>query len=277
MIPAAHITHWAAGAPWPTELQIEQDLVLSRLIVEIARHPLLGSELAFRGGTCLHKLHLPTALRYSEDLDYVRSTKSGIKEILAALREVCGSAGLVEKDYRLVKQMATIVFVADAEAGGRMRVKVETNIAETEPYGKRIVMPYAVASPWFSGEADVLTFSIDELTATKFRALYQRRKGRDLFDLWHTVLALPVDDAVIVDGLRHYMGDATFTFPQLAQNLAAKLADDDFNGDLASLVRETPTSYDPVAAADVVMERLGVHLKNAPPSDRIAGGAWRGT
>ena len=69
MIPQAQITHWAAGAPWPTRQQVEQDLILSRLIVEIANHPLLGGELAFRGGTCLHKLHLPAALRYSEDLD----------------------------------------------------------------------------------------------------------------------------------------------------------------------------------------------------------------
>jgi hypothetical protein len=48
VIPKAYITHWAAGAPWANELQIEQDLVLSRLIVEIANHGLLGEELAGR-------------------------------------------------------------------------------------------------------------------------------------------------------------------------------------------------------------------------------------
>ena len=45
MIPAGHITRWAKNAPWPTREQVEQDLVLSRLIVEIANHPLLGDEL----------------------------------------------------------------------------------------------------------------------------------------------------------------------------------------------------------------------------------------
>lgn len=88
MIPAGHITRWAKNAPWPTREQVEQDLVLSRLIVEIANHPLLGEELVFRGGTCLHKLHLPTPRRYSEDLDYVRVTSSGIGPVLDALREV---------------------------------------------------------------------------------------------------------------------------------------------------------------------------------------------
>jgi predicted nucleotidyltransferase component of viral defense system len=73
VIPAASITAWARNAPWPTPDQIEQDLLLSRLICEIAAHPNLGDELVFRGGTCLHKLHLPQSLRYSEDLDYVRA------------------------------------------------------------------------------------------------------------------------------------------------------------------------------------------------------------
>jgi hypothetical protein len=41
-------------------------------IVEIASDELLARKLAFRGGTCLHKLHLPEPVRYSEDLEYTR-------------------------------------------------------------------------------------------------------------------------------------------------------------------------------------------------------------
>lgn len=58
MIPQASITQWGVSAPWPTPAQIEQDLLLSRLMLEIADHKLLGPELGLRGGTCLHKLHL---------------------------------------------------------------------------------------------------------------------------------------------------------------------------------------------------------------------------
>ena len=53
MIAQAYLNEWASQAPWPQQAQVEQDLVLSRLIVEIARHDLLGGELTFRGGTCL--------------------------------------------------------------------------------------------------------------------------------------------------------------------------------------------------------------------------------
>lgn len=95
MIAQAYLNQWATRAPWPVPAQVEQDLVLSRLIVEIAQHDLLGSELALRGGTCLHKLHLPQPLRYSEDLDYVRRTHSGIKPYLTALRDIATRVGLI--------------------------------------------------------------------------------------------------------------------------------------------------------------------------------------
>ena len=90
-----------AARPWPNELWVEQDLIFSRLIIDIANHDLLGPELAFRGGTCLHKLHLPTALRYSEDLDYVRTTHGPVGAVVDALRDVTAAVGLQERSRRL--------------------------------------------------------------------------------------------------------------------------------------------------------------------------------
>ena len=71
MIPKKHILQWSAKAPWTLESQIEQDLVLSRIIVEIFSDPFLAKQLAFRGGTALHKLFLQQPERYSEDIDLV--------------------------------------------------------------------------------------------------------------------------------------------------------------------------------------------------------------
>lgn len=64
VIPAAAVTAWSVGAPWSTRTQVEQDLLFSRLICEIANHPYLGEELIFRGGTCFHKLRIHPARRY---------------------------------------------------------------------------------------------------------------------------------------------------------------------------------------------------------------------
>jgi len=54
MIPRAHITGWRSRAPWSTDAQIEQDLVICRTLVEIFSDSLAAREVAFRGGTALH-------------------------------------------------------------------------------------------------------------------------------------------------------------------------------------------------------------------------------
>ena len=51
MIPRDYITEWRARAPWVQDSQVEQDLVISRALVEIFSHPVLADGLAFRGGT----------------------------------------------------------------------------------------------------------------------------------------------------------------------------------------------------------------------------------
>jgi predicted nucleotidyltransferase component of viral defense system len=43
---------------------------------------------------------------------------------------------------------------------------------------------FSVENQWFSGDCEITTYYLEELLGTKLRALYQRRKGRDLFDLW---------------------------------------------------------------------------------------------
>ncbi|HEV2998690.1 MAG TPA: nucleotidyl transferase AbiEii/AbiGii toxin family protein [Solirubrobacteraceae bacterium] len=276
MIAQAYLNEWASRAPWPTQVQIEQDLVLSRLIVEIAGHELLGEELAFRGGTCLHKLHLPLPLRYSEDLDYVRGTRSGIKPYLTALREVALGVGLVEHGTTQSGQMVHIVFDAQPTgAPGRIRVKIEMNIAETESFLPRTTLPYAVESGWWSGRAEVRTFQIEELMATKLRALYQRRKGRDLFDLWHVLTDLEPNEQLVIDGLAHYMAGGIFSYHDLSANLAAKLENRDFLADLDQLTATTPSQYSVPVAADLVMERLGSKLPGSPDLSEIQAGHWR--
>jgi predicted nucleotidyltransferase component of viral defense system len=263
-------------APWPEDNQIEQDLILSRLMIEIANHDLLGGELAMRGGTCLHKLHLPAPLRYSEDLDYVRRTKSGIGPVLDALREIATAIGLEDGGSDFRGPMVHARFDAAPTSGvGLIRVKVEVNIVETDPLLRRVALPLSVRSPWWGGDAEISTFAVEELLGTKLRALYQRSKGRDLFDLWLALNEVDVDGEKVIDALGHYMGENAFTFPELRANLQAKLCDRDFAADPAQLARALPEGFAPETAADTVMERLGQYLRDAPPQDRIRNGVWR--
>jgi predicted nucleotidyltransferase component of viral defense system len=64
VIPKAAIDAWRAQAPWAADHRVEQDLVISRVLVEIYADPFLANRLAFRGGTALHKLRPPPD-RYS--------------------------------------------------------------------------------------------------------------------------------------------------------------------------------------------------------------------
>jgi predicted nucleotidyltransferase component of viral defense system len=88
MIPKPYIAKWQEHAPWKEFSQIEQDLIISRTLVEIFSDDFLRENLAFRGGTALYKLYLIPAPRYSEDIDLVQIKEGPIKPIMERLNEV---------------------------------------------------------------------------------------------------------------------------------------------------------------------------------------------
>ena len=57
--------------PWPSQIQVEQDLLLCRAMVALFDDSFLQSQIAMRGGTLLHKVHLAPASRYSDHIDLV--------------------------------------------------------------------------------------------------------------------------------------------------------------------------------------------------------------
>ena len=69
MISKPYIAQWRENAPWKEFAQVEQDLIISRALVAIFSDDFLRENLAFRGGTALHKLYLNPAPRYSEDIE----------------------------------------------------------------------------------------------------------------------------------------------------------------------------------------------------------------
>ena len=88
MIPRDYITQWRVQAPWNEDFRVEQDLVISRALVEIFSDPVVAGALAFRGGTALYKLHLAQPARYSEDIDLVQVEPRPAGPMIDALRNV---------------------------------------------------------------------------------------------------------------------------------------------------------------------------------------------
>ena len=131
MIPFDYITEWRAEAPWIDDAQVEQDLVISRALVEIFRHPTLADSLALRGGTALSKLQLRPPARYSEDIDLVQATAQPAGPMMNALRAVL-EPWLGKPKWKQGEGRITFYFRYTAEGASPvpMRLKVETNTRE---------------------------------------------------------------------------------------------------------------------------------------------------
>lgn len=88
MIDRKSIIAWSEQFPWAEPSMVEQDLLISRALVAIFSNEFLASQLAFRGGTALHKLYMSPQPRYSEDIDLVQINPGPIKPIMFKLGEV---------------------------------------------------------------------------------------------------------------------------------------------------------------------------------------------
>jgi predicted nucleotidyltransferase component of viral defense system len=266
VIPFDYITEWRAQAPWIEDAQVEQDLVISRALVEIFTNPALADSLALRGGTALSKLHVRPPARYSEDIDLVQTTAEPAGPMMQALRAALepwlGKAKWKQGEGRITFYFR---FTAEGASPVPMRLKVEINTREHfAVYGLRKA-PFKVASRWFAGACDIRTYDLDELLGTKLRALYQRKQARDLFDLEFALEHLPVDPRRITAVFLEYLtreGHPT-TRAQVEENLALKMRDAVFLADLSPLLSSDET-WDPVVAEALVSERLVTLLPGDP-------------
>ena len=267
MIPLDYITAWRVNAPWPQLSQIEQDLIICRALVELYSHPVVAKNLAFRGGTALFKLHLLPA-RYSEDIDLVQMQAGPIGPIIDALQEKINPwLGIPKRKQS--EGRVTLIWRVESEEGLPLRLKVEINSREHFTVLGYQQFEFRMASRWYTGLALISSYRIDELLGTKLRALYQRKKGRDLFDLWQTAKTLAVNPETVVSCFLQYMEyeEHQISRAEFEMNLFEKLDDSRFLDDISPLLT-TGRSWDPKAAARYVLDSL------AP---LIPGDAWQKT
>lgn len=258
MIPRSAITHWNKLVPWEDIANVEQDLIITRALTDIFSDEFLASELAFRGGTALHKLYLAPQPRYSEDIDLVQIHPGPIKPILFRLGEVLSY--LPDKVIKPKRFNNTILFRIQSEIPPvvQIRLKVEINCYEHFNELGLVKVPFSYESLWASGLCNLTTYKLEELLGTKMRALYQRKKGRDLFDLAYALENAEVNPKEIVRCYKRYIGfvvEMPPTYKQFVANMEEKLADPEFTGDTVKLLRPG-ISYDPNSAWETVREAL---------------------
>jgi predicted nucleotidyltransferase component of viral defense system len=258
MIERSYVEEWRNSHPWSNP-QVEQDLVISRAIVEIFSDDLLRKSLAIRGGTALHKLYITPQARYSEDIDLIQLKSEPINPVLKRIREKLSFLGT----KRIVKQNLhnnTMIYRFDSEIQPivNMRLKIEINTREhLNIFGVQEI-PYKVENGWFSDKCKVTGFAIEELLGSKLKALYGRKKGRDLFDLYWTFIHLNIDtEKLLYCNKKHYENaeQKQPTSRQFLHNMEEKLDDVEFTSDIFSVLK-SGIEYDNIMAWEKVRKEL---------------------
>lgn len=283
MIQHTHLTAWQTHAPWPKRSQIEQDLRLSRGVAAIFADATLGEHLAMRGGTVLHKAHLAPAARYSEDIDLVlvktmdtetldqhlrrvltpvlgAPTDSRIADAWLAVRNVLRPSKILRTTYRFIpvglRREETIKVEVNLNESSSLYPLVDVELDTLDEDGERV-------------RAAVRSYDINEMLATKTRALMQREQGRDLFDLFHAwqlseagTTPYPVNGAKTMEAFAWYLDkEGTHVGRDEANALLdARLRKAAFRRDMDTLLRPGLSKFDVEEGAGVVREAFFKYL-----------------
>jgi len=236
MIPKIFITEWRQQVPWIEDFQVEQDLIISRALVNLYENQKIQNAVAFRGGTALHKLYVSPAARYSEDIDLVQIHREPIGETIDAIR--LGLQWLGEPIRKITARGVKLIYRYLAEDSVQRKLKIEINTTEHFHILDLVEHNFSVKSSWFSGESMLRTYNINELLGTKLRALYQRKKGRDLFDLWTVLKNGMIDCESVTNIFSAYckQSDQIVTRAIFEKNLIEKIKHPDFQHDALSLI-----------------------------------------
>jgi len=262
-----------AVVPWAAQYQVEQDLLLCRAMVALFDDKFLSSQIAMRGGTLLHKVHLAPAARYSEDIDLVavgtrppdhirRAIRRVLADVLGAPKtSVWDTLTLAIRNTVKPSRVLRMTYATRSiiEPNRTLEIVVEANVTERTPHRAVVEMPFTFPFRGKPVQTRIKGFDIHEMLGTKMRALFQRKRGRDLFDLYWalTKSPAPVNPQAIIDSFRHYMKQEGTKAgrDEFIGILEDHLKDRGFCSDMQPLLR-VGIDYDPHAAGRYIKSNL---------------------
>ncbi len=262
-----------AHVPWPTQRQVEQDLLLCRSMVALFDDDFLHGQVAMRGGTLLHKVHLAPPCRYSEDIDLVvygdrpedhvrKALRRVLKDVLGDPKASAWSAVQLAirnavRPSRVLRMTYSVPSVSDP--GASLDIVVEANVTERKPHRPITELPFEFPFRDATTKTAINGYHIHEMLGTKLRALFQRKRGRDLFDLyWALTRAEPaVDPEKIIESFQHYLKQegGRAVRAEFVGILEGHLNDRGFCSDMEPLLR-VGIKYNVQEAGDYVKSKL---------------------
>jgi len=181
---------------------IEKDYMLGWLLAGISNHSELNASWAFKGGTCLKKCYFET-YRFSEDLDFTLTEAEHQDEgfLVSAFKEIAGwvyDASGIEVPRELIRfdvyknprgkisVQGRIAYRGPLRPGGDLpRIKLDLTDDEVlvlDPVSREVFHPYSDTP---EGGIHVPCYCFEEVFAEKIRALGERLRPRDLYDVVH--------------------------------------------------------------------------------------------
>lgn len=239
MIPRIHLEQWKKQAPWKTQEMVEHDLIISRALIELYNSPIIRENLVFRGGTALNKIYIDPPARYSEDIDLVQIKVGPIGPIIDAIRGAL-SEWLGEPVRKITTRSAKLIYKYQNALDDIVKLKLEINTTEHLNILDLRNIDFDVDTAWYKGKTTIPTYYLEELMATKIRALYQRRKGRDLFDLWLVLERNLIDIDLTLDIFYKYNSHnkEVISKKEFVRSFEEKLTHNEFKIDMKLLLEE---------------------------------------
>ena len=144
-------------------------------------------------------------------------------------------------------------------SGPNLVIVVEANVTERKPHRNIVQIPFEFPFRGVPVKVMLNGYDLHEMLGTKMRAMFQRKRGRDLFDLyWALHTDNPkVDPALVIESFLHYLKqeNSTASRVEFIGILDSHLTDRGFCTDMNQLLRVGLT-YDPQKAGVFVKERL---------------------
>jgi predicted nucleotidyltransferase component of viral defense system len=260
-ITARTLRNWADEGGIPDLTLAELDYRLVHALRAIYTDPFLRDRLYLKGGTALNKFYLPGTSRLSVDLDFnaVGSREQVLQERTPIGEAIAAALARQDSGYDLTyrgRYDQLTVYARFSPLGGtaRQRLKVEVSFIERFAILGR-VEHLLVPSP-FDEPLSVNTYYLEELTSTKLRALYDRRKGRDMYDLFR-IADLDLNQTAVRKMVLYYFYRAykVFHYPTFVSNVELKIAERGFRDDVRALIRHG-TELDWESACQQVLARF---------------------
>lgn len=189
------------AAEWQLRPEVvEKDYVLGWLLAAISSHPELPALWIFKGGTCIKKTYFET-YRFSEDLDFTLVpeapySEAAILEQLQAVARIAAELSGLELPNELIRVLPRHNKAGQDTFQGRLYYRgplqrtqnyasiifdiTNDEIVVAESVARTVFHPYSDGLP---PDVAVQCYSLEELLAEKTRALYQRTRPRDLYDV----------------------------------------------------------------------------------------------